>query len=89
MSFANLSSSTPHASLGQSVRAIAQAMTLASLCWGLASVPINAAQPQSGIARTEESEKCEWLGVCDASAASNHVARAEESDQCTWLGICD
>jgi hypothetical protein len=93
MSFTNLSSSNPHASFQPSTRAIARVMALASfasLSWGLlVSVPINAAQAPSGTARTEESEKCEWLGVCDASETSNHVARATESDQCTWLGICD
>lgn len=92
MSFTNLSSSNPHASLQQSARTIARVMALASfasLSWGLVSVPINAAQAPSGTARTEESEKCEWLGVCDASETSNPVARATESDQCTWLGICD
>jgi hypothetical protein len=91
----NLSSSiTPglYLSIRPSARAIARVMALASVCWGVASIPMNtvqAAQLLSTTARTEESEKCEWLGVCDASELSNHVARTEESDQCTWLGICD
>jgi hypothetical protein len=90
MSFANLSSSAPYApSRPSSTRAIARVMALTSLCWGMASLSLNAAQAPSTITRTEESEKCEWLGVCDASETSNHDARTEESDQCTWLGICD
>lgn len=50
---------------------------------------VQAAQLLSTTARTEESEKCEWIGVCNASELSNHIARTEESDQCAWLGICD
>ncbi|MGD1902020.1 MAG: hypothetical protein ACFB9N_07245 [Geitlerinemataceae cyanobacterium] len=48
----------------------------------LASQPLNAL-PLFGIERTEESEKCEWLGVCDSPEAR------QESDRCVWLGICD
>jgi hypothetical protein len=82
----------PHLSAQQSARTIARVMALASVCWGVASIPIHAVQAAPAIsttARTEESEKCEWLGVCDASNALNQTAYTEESDQCTWLGVCD
>jgi len=82
-------SSSSKASLQRSTRTITQFTLLVSLFWSVTSLPLQA-QSKMSVARTEESEKCEWLGVCDGSETSfNLMKHAEEDEQCTWLGICD
>jgi len=51
--------------------------------------PSHAISPSSD-QRTEESEKCEWLGVCDESNSSSlEKQRTTESEECEWLGVCE
>lgn len=78
-----------HGSSRRSARTILQFLLLGGLLWNVASLPIQA-ESKAAVSRTEESEKCEWLGVCDSSEMSSiPIERTDESEQCTWLGICD
>jgi len=78
----NTQRSSAVATLRSRSTSIASTIALSVAAFAVVSQPLHA-QPLSRTERTEESEKCEWLGVCES--ASN----TEESDRCVWLGICD